>query len=391
MTRPVSVAAGDDSVIDFALGGGFSVSGRVISQGAPLAGARIYFSREEAGEQVSTHVESGKDGSYRVTGLSAGSYEVRVSKGDEGVMNFCNLPARCAVSGDLTGQDFVLPSGVIAGTLADEEGKTLAGVRVRLVKKDEGRNESAESEIEKQMRELLSLKKSGQGGTFEFAMLGAGNYLLTAEKKGIGRASVTAALASNDERAEVTLTMRPGFPMKLRAVSAASGKPLERAAVRVTDKNGDEVKEETVSVEQGVLTVPDLPAGTYRVEVAAEGYAPGKLDAVEVGPEEKRATELKLEKGATLTVTVAKEKNGPVSGAVVELLDSSGKRYNPPSLSKGLMADGRTVTGSQGKAKFDRLPEGAFTVKASKAGCTPAEANVTLKKGEDVKISLIQK
>ena len=390
MTRPVSVAAGDDRALDFTLGGGFSVSGRVISHGAPLAGAYIYFSREEAGEQVSTHGESRKDGSYRVTGFSAGSYEVRVLKGDEGDMKFCDLPARLAVSGDLTGQDIVLPSGVIAGTLADEEGKTLAGVRVRLVKKDEGKTKSAESEIEKQMRELLSLKKSGKGGAFEFAMLGAGNYVLAAEKKGIGRASVTAALASDDGRAEVALTMRPGFPMKLRAVSAASGKPLERAAVRVTDKNGDEVKEETVSAERGVLTVPDLAAGTYRVEVAAEGYAPGKLDAVKVGPEEESATELKLEKGATLTVTVAREKNGPVAGAVVELLDSSGKRYNPPSLSKGFMLGGRTVTGSQGKAKFDRLPEGAFTVKASKAGCTPAEANVTLKKGEDVKISLIQ-
>ena len=136
--------------------------------------------------------------------------------------------------------------------------------------------------------------------------------------------------------------------MKLRAVSAASGKPLERAAVRVTDKNGDEVKEETVSAERGVLTVPDLAAGTYRVEVAAEGYAPGKLDAVKVGPEEESATELKLEKGATLTVTVAREKNGPVAGAVVELLDSSGKRYNPPSLSKGFMLggeDGHRLTG----------------------------------------------
>lgn len=391
VTKPVSVAAGDDSALDFTLGGGFSISGRVISQGAPLAGARIYFSREEAGEQVSASVESSKDGSYRVTGLSAGSYEVTVSKSDKGEWNFCNLPTRLDVSGDLAGQDLVLPSGIIAGTVADGEGKTLAGVRVRLVKKDEGKDGSAKFGFEKQMRELWASKKSGQGGAFEFAMLGAGNYLLTAEKKGIGRASVTAALASDDGRAEVALTMRPGFPMKLRAVSAASGKPLERAAVRVTDKNGDEVKEETVSAEQGVLTVADLAAGTYRVEVAAEMYAPGKLDAVKVGPEEKSATELKLEKGATLTVTVAREKNGPVSGAVVELLDSSGKRYNPPSLSKGFMPGGRAVTGSQGKAKFDRLPEGAFTVKASKAGCTPAEANVTLKKGEDVKTSLIQK
>jgi hypothetical protein len=55
------------------------------------------------------------------------------------------------------------------------------------------------------------------------------------------------------------------------------------------------------------------------------------------------------------------------------------------------MPGGRTVTGSQGKAKFDRLPEGAFTVKASKSDCKPAEAKVTLKKGEDVKTSLTQK
>lgn len=388
-TKPVSVAAGDDIALDFTLGGGFSVSGTVISRGAPLAEAHVSFSLDEGGEGVSASGESGKDGAYRVAGLPAGSYEVMVWKQGEGNFDSCRLPSRVAVSGDLAGQDIVLPSGVIAGTLTDGGGAPVEDVRVRCEKKDEDRKNSAESEVEKQMLDLFSSKKSGRSGAFELTMLGAGTYTLTAEKKGAGRASGTAVLASDDARAEVVLTLKPGFPLKLRAMSAVTGKPIERAGVRAVAKNGDRVKEEAVSAEAGVLVLPDIPEGTYRVEVGAAGHAPGKLDAVKIGPGEKGVTELKLEKGVTLSVTVSTAKGKPVQGAVVTLLDAVGKRYDPPGVSAGaIMAGGKIVTGSKGAAKFDSLPAAAFTVKASKAGMKSAEAKIAIKKGEDAKAAL---
>lgn len=387
-TKPVSVAAGDDIALDFTFGGGFSVSGTVISRGAPFAEAHVSFSRDEAGEGVTASGESGKDGAYRVAGLPAGSYEVMVWKQGEGNFDSCRLPSRVAVNGDLAGQDLVLPSGVIAGTLAAAGGSPAEDVRVLCAKKDDDRKESAESGVEKQMLDLFSSKKSGRGGAFELTMLAAGTYIVTAEKKGAGRVSETVTLSSDDGRAEIALILKPGFPLKLRAVSAVTGKPVERAGMRVRDKSGDVVKEEVVSAEAGVLTLPDIPEGTYRVEIGAAGHAPGKLDAVKAGPGEKGVTELKLEKGATLAVTVAGEKGAPVRGAVVELLDPAGKRYNPPAVSAGFSAGEKAVTGSKGVARLDSLPAGAFTAKVSKAGMKPAAAKVTLKKGEDAKTAL---
>jgi protocatechuate 3,4-dioxygenase beta subunit len=389
MSKQLELAPGDDVLLDFTLQKGFSVSGRVVRDGKPAGGVLVVCSREESGEGVSATGKSGSDGSYRVDGLVPGSYEVTLFTDGEGKGAVSKMPRPLVLTGDLTGYDLTIPGGAVGGTVVDENGNPLKGARVNLKKRGEGERQRTAAKLEEVLGELFHAT-SDANGAFELGGLAAGSYLVTAAAKGFGQAVETVTLDSDTSRAETRLVLKPGVDLVMKLACAEKGKALKRATVRVTDARGQRVKTETVSVEDGLVTVAGLAVGTYRVEAVAEGCAPGTLDAVSIGQGVQTPAELALKKGGVLAVSVTDDKGAPFMGAVLELSDAAGKPYDGLRFSED-KKKGWDVTGSKGTATIGCLPEGSFTVKAAKAGYSPAEGKASLKKGEEKKLSLTLK
>ncbi len=390
ISKQVSIAPNDNITLDFTIEGDLSISGKILQEGSPAEGVYISLSKEEAGERVYGSGKSKADGSYSIGGLAPGSYDLMLNKRRAKKRFFYKLPQAISISANLTDYDITVPTGTIRGTIVDEDGNPLEKVRVRLKKREEKKEKRLAVPWEEEFMAQLTSEKSDLSGNFEFSTLDAGSYLLTTTKRGFGQLVEAVTLDSDSSHAELKITLKRGYTVKLNILNAQTGKPLEKAVIRLKDKNGTTVKTETVSAKAGLFTIGDLSAGTYRLEVAAEGRAPAALDSVKVGPDSKKTLELKLDKGCSLTVGVSGEKGKKLMGALVELVDSSGKSYQPLWL-EARRGQKSVVTNSNGELKIDCLPEGSFTVKASKVGYKTAEAKITIGKSKANRASLTLK
>ena len=85
----------------------------------------------------------------------------------------------------------------------------------------------------------------------------------------------------------------PGTGAISGRVTDPDGLPVKNAQVNASDRATDAVRSATTGSD-GQFTLPLLPTGNYSVAVAAPGFAPARLDAVEVTVSETRPLEFHL-------------------------------------------------------------------------------------------------
>jgi hypothetical protein len=386
----VSVAANETAEVDFTLEKGVSVSGRIMDGDEPVEGVYVNLSRVEEGEEFHAAVKSKEGGKYRIEGVPFGRYEVMVG-GRRGTERFsCPLAEPLVVSGAVEGYDITLPSGRISGTVTDAQGKPLENVYVRLGRDTQGKEERPMMSWERGLMEHLMSKKTDDSGGFEFSAIGRGTYSLVASKTGLGQATQAIVMDSNDGEENVVVTLKPGRSLKIKINGEDRNETIERALVRVTGRGGSRLKEEVMAVDGGVLTIDDLSEGVYRIEVAAEGYAPGLLESVEVGPETKEPVVLTVVKGGTIKVAAVDDKGAPLKAGFVEILNPEGRSLSYLCFSR-FEAGGKIVTDSRGRAVLDGIPAGDVVVRVGAKGYVPADAKATVKKGETKELNVTVK
>ncbi len=118
---------GESVMLDLELTGGTRVSGRVTLDGEPAAGAHVEFTRIGAEPSLSRHTNALHDGTFRIAGLEAGRYQLRVA-GDFAAPRWLREV-------DLTGDEELyldLEAVEVSGRVLAPDGAPVAGARVSL-------------------------------------------------------------------------------------------------------------------------------------------------------------------------------------------------------------------------------------------------------------------
>jgi protocatechuate 3,4-dioxygenase beta subunit len=287
-------------------GQGRSLSGSVVSAGAPVAGARVRLGGE-AGTLARTTL-SDDGGRFVFHGLGPGTYALRASKGLLASPIAANVPTDDGGPGPPDGGArapvrLELGAGLgVDGLVIDEGGRGLARAEVR-----------AETTADDPLADAVTTKRDGR---FQLGPLPPGRFRLVARAPGYL------------PRAAVGVTLAPGAgapPQRLELVRAASaegrvadarGAPVGGAQVRcggggadVTDLAvifdplplaaeaaalgggagpGRGATKVARTDERGVFRLDDLLPGPVRVVVTRAPFAPLETDTASLAPGEHR-------------------------------------------------------------------------------------------------------
>ncbi len=250
--------------------------------------------------------------------------------------------------------DFALPPGLaIAGQLVDAAGAPVAGARVEAWASN-GRSDP------------LTGQSDGDG-RFEVLGMRTGTFRLRVRARGFCDADVAEVTAG---RRDVQVQLVPRGRVLARVV-APTGEVLRRYTLAVRrivgaapDQLGlvPDVPERLVDLDppSDRVLVEDLPAGTFQLQVVADGYAKSRSARFDITPgaaAEPVVVEVALTLGATLTGRVLDEDGRPVAGALVTAQADGADPANPVYRMLGpavaLAATERTVT---------TAADGSFTV-----------------------------
>jgi EmrB/QacA subfamily drug resistance transporter len=211
-----------------------------------------------------------------------------------------------------------------------------------------------------------------EDGSYEVGVPAAGSYVLIVAADGHQPQAATVTVGGEPLFYELALTGTAGLSGVVR--SAATGAPIARARVVVTDLRG-EVVASAETDESGRFAIEDLVSGTVTVVASADGHRPNAVP-VEVSGQGTTRCDVELRAGGRVKGTVrAGAEKAPLGDARVALVNSAGNTVAV------------TTTGSDGEYAFTDLAEGEYTVTAS--AYQPATTTMTLDGADQAMIDLI--
>ncbi len=319
-----------------------TLSGRVTLSGKPARGVKVtlvlgpYGSPNTPGRQS---VRADDEGNYEFKGLAAGRYGILAASyvyANDDLFSLPNKPFKlCTVAaGDkLTGQDIrLVRGGVITGRVTDADGKPVILERVNLTFGGPG---AKRQEFPVSLN--YEMWETDDRGVYRYFGLPPGRYLVSVGKEvGGGYTSgsargfyrrlyypgVTEAeraepveLREGSEATGIDLRLGPlekTFAVSGRVLDAASGQAVPGAWTDfyVFDNQTRQLRPWTFGDpvnERGEFHLTGLPPGRYGIsgtpDTARNYY--GELVAIEIKDEDLAGLEIKLQRGATLSGTVA--------------------------------------------------------------------------------------
>lgn len=266
----------------------------------PPAGERGLVALPEApGERAlaSSHL-SGPDGRFRITGVPPG--HVQVVARHPGYASA--VTARLFVAAGATRDDLELvlaPGGHLVGRVIDEREVGVEGVLV---------------EVRSDREPYPRIAFTDERGRFELDAV-------------VGELAVT-ALPNGRPAARIRVTVEPGgdadveialegelYRLRGRTVDAR-GFPIGNAQVTVvTLRAGAPHRGTLFSEDDGTFVAQSLPAGPWRIEVSASGYAPTLIDVFDTD----REVQVALERGARVSGSVIDDHSGEPVRAQIRL------------------------------------------------------------------------
>ncbi|MBN2239873.1 MAG: carboxypeptidase regulatory-like domain-containing protein [Dehalococcoidales bacterium] len=254
---PVSVTAPDDTPdINFSLDALGSISGHVYqSDGVtPIEGAQVLAWNDYHGNSGLTS----SDGSYTITLLPSGDYEVQVTA--NGYLTENHYEAVTVSAPDNTPDiDFVLSTGgSISGYVYEDDGSTpVAGA---MVEAGDAATQSSGQDI------------TGADGRYSITGLPSGDYevQVTANGYPVHVYDSPVSVTPPDDTSGINFYLRVNGSISGRVLTADGVTPMDGAWVSAWDENtgfsgGDETND-------GYYTITGLPTGDYEVTAAAAGY-----------------------------------------------------------------------------------------------------------------------
>jgi hypothetical protein len=381
-TPTVTAPAGD--VVVRLPGTALSVSGRVMSGGAAVAGATVRLAPQGTGPIRTTTTRL--DGGFGFGGLGPGPYVVAASEGARAAP-----PVATTVSEETPGERLALelvPGARCAGVVLDDTGAPLAGRLVRLERASLPLGEDP----------LPGLVETGADGRFQAAALPPGSYRLSAVAPGYLQPSMpSVSLAAGSAPSVVTLKLVRGGAVVGRVVdsrgAAAAGAqircvasgledlsvqvgPLPMAAEAAALPSGTGRALGTARFvradREGRFSVPDLIPGRYHLDVAHPGAEPLRTDEILVAPGAPRNVgTVSLRQGIALAGRVVDEGGFPLEGARVAI--------DPTGVPEG--TSGQTTLTDGGGRWALALRAGSYRISARAAGRGVAQVVATVEAG----------
>lgn len=334
--------------LDLDFSGDVVLTGHVTLGGRPLAGSEVSLIGRD---RVSfARGRTAGDGRFRIARLERGRYELVVSDDVEGVEERREIE----LDGDRE-LAIDLEVGEVAGRVIDADtGAPLAEVEVRLRR------------VEDRFGGIAARTRSASpDGGFRLRGVAAGSYRLDAHRDGYGAAQVEVTVTPGGavEGVEVALPPAAGAVLEVRderglpprqvtvaalGAGAAAEAPPDRLSVPAV------VGGYFAPGEAGRVHLTALPAGRWRVHVAATGLAVAAVDLEAPGP----PVPVTLAPEAVVEVRVP-ELAETVEAGRARLLAADGRPLLVPGYGGSLAAGHRLQLG---RVRFQHVPAGAWTV-----------------------------
>ena len=302
-TQTVELSTGASRQLDLEFRNDVVIEGKVTRDGQPLGQVNVSFIPRVQGSGSFASVQTGDDGSYRLTGVEDGHYSVNVFDQRQFISHSTTHEVRG--SGRF---DIVITTSPVRGRVIDVgTGEPLGDVSVQL-------RSNAPTSGPGGVRSSLTDVQ----GQFSFDAVSEGGYTLTATKDGYGAQPLDVTVGATPlEGLEVVLSRSSGAT--IRAVDARSGRVVPSSAI-VFDPAGRVVHDGRSQIFGGgaptEVTLPLAP-GSYVATVLSPGLAARSVSLQVPGTQT-----VQLSQGGTLQVRSTQS-----SPMRLLLLDASGVPY----------------------------------------------------------------
>jgi len=373
-TRVQTKTGAGDVILRLATG--MKISGVVKDEsGGPVGGVPVRASKIQSGANEwwswwgDAQVYTGPDGSFALTDVADGAYDLTVSAmwqwGREVNVEDTKLQGVNAGRDDVV--ITVKTGGIIEGTIVDHDGKAINTAWI-----------TAQFEAGNQdQRDWTSQRwsQSKSDGTFRIVGLKPGSYTLYAY--GDFKMQVLKGVGSTTKDAKIQV--EPGYAIWGRVVDQ-DGLSLAGWANFQVRKSGTENWEwmNVVQPGDGNFVVLGLEMGRYDIQVQSGGYAPLVTTNVTAG---ERELVIVLQKGLDMSGVVLDSLGNGASGASVQAW-----QLNPPQGTQPSTAYAQTD--AQGNFKLTGLAAGNFRLVVRAPNLAPAVVPLAQAGSSGVKVSL---
>jgi protocatechuate 3,4-dioxygenase beta subunit len=361
--RDMTVRPGENR-LDFQLGSGLEISGRVVDPaGAAVGGASVTLG---TGEPLPETTTSGDDGSFRFPGLRSGTYQLSGrAEGFAAASEEVRLAEVALKDVELR----LTNGGAVAGRIVGLSPEQLSQVRVSAFQTvpDFG-GPKVEPDAQ---------------GEYRLSDLPPGDWTVLASLGLPGRsARGQVQLPPGVPEVRLDLEFPAGFTLSGRLLRA--GQPLSGALVGASGSDAD-MHGTAHTDTQGNFRIEGLKAGTYQLTAYSVGTA-GQIHKESIEITGDREVEIDLPALNVRGRVVDADDGSPVAEVAIGL---EAVTPDPSSFSSGL--PGPVKTGPDGTFVLEAVAEGDYQIVARKEGYAPGEAPVHLAAGggaDDVKVTL---
>ena len=341
--------------LDLDFRGGHTLTGVVLRNGEPLAGAALLLSGPGQGLRASADLQ----GAFRFEGLQDGSYELNAGTG-AGAWH----KETVEIAGDQTIR-VELHTASLSGRVVDAtDSSPVSGARI-FVKSPEGSSRSPFS----------SDATTDARGVFRLAEVEEGAWTVQAVKEGYA-AGERKIEVGDSPVGDVEIRLDPTEGVTVEAL-LPTGQPPERVRVAALDGGGAAVSTGTyLTGENGRTRIPNVPPGSWLLLIEADQSAAATVPAPVPGP----AVHVVLPPAGQLRVRVP-----DLEGAATVVLSGAGGVYH------GFDWDGRVRSEwdlAGGSRSFDRLPAGVWQVTARAADGRSWSGTATVTPGGSAVVEL---
>jgi protocatechuate 3,4-dioxygenase beta subunit len=375
--KTVKVLAGETVTVDFGdTASGCTVMGRVTSNGkgvkdcvVGLISTSKYASGKGASALNMSVAKSGKDGSFRLTGVRPGRYYLLAQViGERSVSRGRATKIQIEIHEGMTEKrvDLPFPCGAIRGKLMDKAtGKPIVGATIMVIK---GKTEQRlPRNIDDFFDAFGGQSLSDAQGGFEVGGLAEGQYRIEIQKAGYASEIITPwTVTSSAGRAlEVMLDAESRI---IGTITDEDGRPVKGAVLVLADVQGRPVclspsSKYPLSNDKGGFEIGGVKAGSYRVHVEGTGFGRLLTEVIAVGQNGSIERTFWLRKEGRIKVQVFQQ-GALLEGAEVLLFDASGtevvNRLPGKDIFTGIESQ---ATDEEGYFSLLRLAAGTYTVK----------------------------
>ncbi len=249
--------------LDLQLGGGRTLTGVVLSNGEPLAGASLVLARPRtAGRQIA---ETDHQGGFRFGGLEDGVYDLDAST-PKGAQHHESIE----ISGDREIR-VELRTASLSGRVIDAtDSSPVSGARISLRSQREGSLAPFEDAT------------TDSRGAFRLPEVGDGAWTVRAAREGYAPAEREVRVDGSPESLEFRLEPTEGMTVEARLTT---GQAPDRLQVAALDAGGKVVASGSYPTgENGRTRISNVPPGSWQLVIGSDASAPVTVPAAVPGP-----------------------------------------------------------------------------------------------------------